>query len=728
MMQDFREAKQKESGEAAEKETKTRMLIVVVGCFLFAVCVAVRLLYVQLIDAGKYRDKARRQYETKVSLPANRGIIYDRQMNKLASNLVYSSFAADPNLINDQEAADEVATAFSKAFGKPKSEYLNKLKKSGNFVWLERRVLPEKANTLVEQKLAGVVEIKELNRHYEGLASQVIGFTDADGKGISGLELSLSDTLKGNDGYIIMQRDGSGRPYPSVGYPKVMPKDGLSVQLTLDMSIQAIVEDELQKGVAASGSSAGTMIAMDVKTGEILAMANYPSFDGNDKSTYSSERVRNRCITDIFEPGSTFKIVAATAAIENGIRKADDKIFAERGKYKIKDKVITDHEPLGTVTFKQAIAASSNIVMAKTGMLVGAEKFYKYATAFGFGTKTGIDLSGEVAGILRPVKEWSGISLPWMSIGYEVSVTPLQVLCAYAALANGGVRVKPFVIKKIFKPSGDKLVEHKPKDVMTVMEKSTSLNVKELFKAVVDSGTGKSARLEGIDAAGKTGTAQKLVNGSYKNHRYAASFVGFFPAEKPQVVMMVMMDSPTKGYYGSEAAAPVFAKVGNRVANSSGEYQRKVQLAMGERPNVKNIFLDTVKTVVVPDVRGLALSDAKEILKVHKVDYKKIGNADGDAKGQHVILRQEPKAGTRVKVWTKVEIEFQNSPTATQKCTMPNLVGLPLDRAVYQTKNLGLKVRFSGSGDVVQSQSPKAGVAVSSDAACVLELKEKRFN
>ncbi|NTW48336.1 MAG: penicillin-binding protein 2, partial [Chlorobiales bacterium] len=534
-----------------EREQKLRTYIVVGVLFVFVGLIVIRLMTVQIVNSAEYKVKAKRQYESRRPVSAARGAIYDRDMQKLATSLTLISFAADPNVFQKQEKKpgetharkpenpERVADSLAKIFRKDRNDYLKKLKEKGNFVWLERNVPIDVAVKVTGMQLPGVRQIREKNRYYENLAAQVIGFTDRDNNGISGIEKQYDTDLRGTDGVIIMQRTATGKYYPAVDKPLVEPVDGNGLQLTLDMNIQAIVETELKRGLDAAGAQAGIAIVMDVRTGEILAMSNQPDFDMNKKGAYQAEAVRNRAITDTYEPGSTFKLVMATAATELEIRKADDWVFAENGKYRVFGQTIQDHEKLGKVTFKMAIAQSSNIIAAKTAMAIGPEKFYEYAHAFGFGEKTGIDLIGEVRGKLKPVKDWGKPTLPWMAQGYEVQVTPLQILCAYAALANDGVLMKPYIVKKVLSPDGDVIKENKPVEVREVMSKSSARYVRNYFKTVVDSGTGMAAAIEGLEVGGKTGTAQLLVDGNYRTGSYVSSFVGFFPVNQPEIAAII---------------------------------------------------------------------------------------------------------------------------------------------------------------------------------------------
>jgi cell division protein FtsI (penicillin-binding protein 3) len=708
MEQDDPKKIQKDTARAQEE--KVRMLVVMGGLMLFGCLVLFRLGVVQIMESSEYQKKARRQYEYKVPVSAARGQILDRTGKPLATSLIVVSFAADPKIVAD---ADTVAQVFATLFGRPKQSYLTRLKEKSRFVWLERRVPMSVAKEISELHLAGVIEMKEVNRHYENLASQLIGFTDSENKGISGVEKQYDSLLAGHNGYMMMQRTATGRAFPAVGSASEESIAGATIDLTIDLDIQSIAEDELGRGIINSGSDAGMAMVMDVRTGEVLAMANAPDFNMNAPSTRTSEAVRNRAVTDVFEPGSTFKLVMASAATELGIVTPETKVDGTlSGKWKIKDRTITDHEPVGTTTFKQALAKSSNIVAAKTGLLIGKEKFYEYAHAFGFGQKTGVGLNGELPGSLKRVESWSGISLPWMAHGYEVLVTPLQMLTAYSALANDGIRMKPYIIKEMRDENGKTILKNKPVQVQRVLKSETAKVVRDYFQCVVDSGTGMPAAIDGISVGGKTGTAQLLTNGSYKSGKYVASFVGFFPVEKPVFAAIVMMVNPRNGYYGGTAAAPTFGRLGGRMVAALGDDYRNEVIRFATRKEQKEkLFLDTVKTVVVPNVCGLDAGEAKQILRVHGLDFK----IETENKG--VVMAQGIEPEKRVAVWTKVPLKFSE----TSK-TVPSFVGLRADRAIYAAEQLGLKVEAVGTGNRVASQSLRVGMTAKPDAAMVLTL------
>lgn len=710
-MQEFREHKKEESQAAQRREETLRFGVVLGGLMLFALAIIGKLAMVQIVEAQEYQKRAKRQYEYRVPIKAIRGQILDRNGRQLATSLLVRSFAADPKVVAN---ADTVAQTFAMYFDKPKSYYLAKLKEKSRFVWLERHVPAALAEEISEKHFAGIIEMKELSRHYENLAEQVIGFTDSDHRGISGLEKQFDSLLAGKDGYMMMQRTATGYAFPAIGAEQEEPIHGASVELTIDTDVQAIVEDELNKGLMNAGASAGIAIVIDVQTGEILAMANAPEFDANKKSTYTPEATRNRAVTDVFEPGSTFKLVMATAALELGVKKPSDKVDGTlSGKWKIKDRFITDHEAVGTTTFRNAIAHSSNIVAAKVGLEIGKEKFYEYAKSFGFGEKTGIGLIGEVSGLLKPLPQWSSISLAWMAHGYEVLTTPIQMLVAYATLANNGMRLKPFIVQRIVDSNGNVIDYNKSETVKRVMKKETAEIARDLFKAVVDSGTGMAAKVEGIAVAGKTGTAQLLTNGNYRSGNYVASFVGFYPVQKPVIAALVMMINPTKGYYGSTAAAPVFAKINSKILSVlEPEMRDDILQCATHEASATRIFLDTTKTVAVPNVCGLSAEEAKELLRLHQLDFKKENDATG------VVVGQGIASESRVNVWTKVPLTFGD------EAKVPALVGLRADRAVHAAEKLGLNVLVQGNGSKVSAQSLKAGSEARKDASLVLTMSK----
>ena len=642
--------------------------------FLFAlllVAIVIKLLSIQVIDVQKYKKMATRQHEREVVEVAKRGGIVDRAGNRLAESVQKISFFADPYLVRNTPVlingvkdtvnkASDVAARFARHFGKSSRYYSRKLRKKGRFVWMERSVPIARAQELMDAKIPGVGFENEQQRYYLNLASQVIGLTDRDNRGISGLEKKYHEELKGQEGIRVFQRSATGERFLAAGEEQINAREGLSIQLTIDADTQAIVEDELRKATKEFEAQAAIGIVMDVETGEILAMANYPAFNMNNRGNYRPEKARNRAITDAFEPGSTFKIVMASAATEVLGRMAEDTLDAHNGTYTIHRRVIRDHEKYERMTFREAMEHSSTIIAAKTAMELGAETFYDYVKRFGFGEKTGIDLIGEVPGLLRKPQDWDKTTLPWMGYGYACTATPLQILQAYATVANDGVMMRPYVVSRMLDPDGNVVNEVRPKKVRRVVKSETAEYLrKQYFGPVVGKGTGTAAAIPGVSAAGKTGTAQKLKNGSYHQGAYVSSFVGFFPADKPKIAAIVVIDEPTTAYYASMVAAPVFSRIGRRMIASSEPLKEALALVSPEKQ-----LLDSLKAVAVPELGGLPGRDARCLLKWTGLAMEYEGSLNDIVTGQGVASGTMVDAGSPVKVTLGHPIGPQSLPSA----------------------------------------------------------------
>ncbi|MCC7158544.1 MAG: transpeptidase family protein, partial [Ignavibacteria bacterium] len=625
----------------------------------------------------------------------SRGIIFDRKMNALVSNLNMYSFAADPNMVDNK---DSVAAIFGGIFGKDKSFYLDKLNtRNTSFIWLERRIDPKYENQVKDINISGVIKLNEPNRvfNYDRLSSQLVGFTNIDNIGLSGVELELNDLLSGKDGYVVMQKDGLGKKRPAVEYPRKEPLDGNNVLLTIDMNIQKIVEEELSAGVSVNNSLGGKVVVMNVKTGEILAM-NCISLDGSSQDKIAE-------ITDLYEPGSTFKIVTGAAALEENLMTKFDVINTYGGEYMN----IKDSHKFSSLTFQQVIEQSSNIGTIQVANRLGRERFYKYARDFGYGITTGIDLPGEMKGRLKRPVEFSPVTLNYMAIGYEVLVTALQMTNAYACVANDGMMMKPFIIKKILAPDGTLIKEFKPSEVRNVISKNTAKTLTELFVGVVERGTGKDAKIDNIKIAGKTGTSQKIVEGKYSKSKYTSSFIGYFPAEDPQIVVAVIIDAPGAGeYYGGKVSAPIFKKIAERIINLTGlhEYsapENEANYVMAGN-NLQNDLLDPNNINLV----NFDITDAVKFLKENEIPYEIEGAKKNalvnsqqfvkDENGNN-IMRLTTSAGVN-------EIELQKDNPAK----MPDLKGMSLRKCIFTLSTMGFDYKVTGTGKVT-GQMPDPG-------------------
>lgn len=656
-------------GEASGKEFGWRLGVVALLFALLVGLIVVRLLSIQVVDVQKYKTMATRQHEREVAEEAKRGRIVDRSGKLLAESVQKISFYADPYLVRNTPVRingtpdtvsriSDVASLFARHFGKNKSYYTRKLRKKSRFVWMERSVPITKAEKLMEAGITGVGYEKEQQRYYLNIASQVIGLTDSDNKGISGLEKKFHDELKGHDGIKVFQRSAIGERFLAAGEDQIDAREGLSIQLTIDADIQAIVEDELRTAVSKHKANAATGIVMDVETGEILAMANYPAFNMNNRRNYRPEKARNRAITDAFEPGSTVKIVMAAAATEVFGRTAGDTQDAHNGTFVVHRRVIRDHEKFERMTFREAMVHSSNIVAAKTAMSLGEQTFYEYVKRFGFGEKTGIDLIGEVKGLLKKPEEWDKTTLPWMGYGYAFTATPLQVLQAYAAVANEGMMMRPYVVSRMLDARGSVVRENSPKKERRVVKPETARYlIDQYLEPIVVEGTGIEAAIPGISVAGKTGTAQKLKNGSYHQRAYVASFVGIFPADKPKIAAIVVIDEPKPEYYASMVAAPVFSRVGRKIIAVSEPLKKELAIVSPAEE-----ALDSLKAVAVPELVGLPGRDARRLLEWTELVMKYDGSLKDIVTAQQVAsgTMVEPGSPIQVTLGKPMEKEFYN--------------------------------------------------------------------
>jgi cell division protein FtsI/penicillin-binding protein 2 len=693
--------------------------IVVKLCFIaFFALIVVRLVKIQVIDSGKYKTLARKQYERSFVLPATRGDIYDRNGNVIVSNTMFLSFAADPKIIGDNQ--DHIAETFARVFGKPRSYYLDKLhdsdqnQNSKRFVWLERRVKPEIARRIESAKLEGIVMMNEPKRlyHYDELAGALLGFTNVDNKGISGIELQYDNEMKGVNGSVVMQRDGLGRVRPSADYPRSEPVNGKDLCLTIDVTYQAIVDEELKHGVEANKADGGCAVVLNPKTGEVLALSMYPCINPNEAGTSDIAIARNRIVSDVFEPGSVFKVVTATAAYENNLVTPEMRFNAEHGKMKValngnKFRFITDTHEYDNLSFQEAIENSSNIVLAKVGKMVGGEKLYRQARDFGFGMMTGIDIPGEVRGVLKKPndRDWSGTTLQTMSYGYEVGVTPLQIACAYGAVANKGILMKPFIVARIKGEDGRAVAEQKPQAVRRVMSQGTIDKLLSAFEGVVERGTGKEARINGVRIAGKTGTSRKYLNGRYVQQNYTASFIGFFPVEDPQIVCLVMMDNPkTRGYYGGITSGPVFRSIAERVIATSYKFSRT---AIAQDPEVQG-------TISVPDVRMLQPLLAKKMLSTYGLNCQTFGTGA-------LVIKQTPEPGKKIENGEAVSLILNDESIVSHDgmIAVPDVCGMSIRRAMNRLVSDEFEIKVHGSG-VVKQQIPAAGLRVRTGSSIAL--------
>ena len=637
-----------------------------------------RFFYIQVIRSADLREMGLKQGQNKVILPSVRGSIKDRNFKPFAENVIHYSFGINPTLVENEQI---ILDAIVKVTGQSREYYHSKFSSTRSFEFLERNLKSSISNSLFAIKDNGFVINKHGYRIYPqgSVGSQIIGFTDVDNNGLSGIELEMDKHLKGRDGWIILQTDGRGRSRQNSGNPRQSPVDGSTVILTIDIEYQSILRDEISKRVEKTGAIGGMGIIIEPFSGKILAMTSFPDFDPNNRHLYKTEAYRNRVITDQFEPGSTFKIVPAVAALTLNCVSLNEEFNCGFGQYNFRGHVINDWKEFGLLTFPQIIENSSNVGIIKIAEAVGANNLHQFVRKFGFGSLTGIQSSGESKGVIKSVSEWSAISLAEISLGHEVSVTTLQLAYAYGAIANGGFLMKPLLVEEIIHPSGRNVYKCSPQIVRQIAPKKVMDEMSEMLVRVVNTGTGTWAKIKGWNVAGKTGTAQKFIDGEYSKTRFITSFAGFFPAHNPQLVGVIILEEPKIGYHwGSVGAAPLFKNVMKRI----------IQMDDG--------------------------------ILVHKpkLDEEKIANDFNPS--TFVALNENDHEEKTPVLMTSVYVD--NSISSENSVVVPNVRGMSMRKAIMVIRNAGLRPKISGSG-AVRYQSPRPGTVTDLYSFCILELK-----
>lgn len=555
----------KATSERSFKQAKVRILLLAILIAIGLSAGISRLFYLQAFKNNDLSKIAVRQHQKTVALEPLRGTIYDRKGRVLAVNLDVESVYAVPSEI---ENTYEAARRLSKLLNEDFRVIERKLKSDKGFVWIARKLDPNISARIKNEDLEGIGFIKESKRFYpkKELFGQLIGFAGLDNTGLSGIEARYDEFLKGEDGFIILERDARGSHiFPSSGYKP--PVKGRDIILTIDEGIQYICERELDKAIQKTRAKSGMIIGMDPKTGEMLAMAVKPSFNPNEFIKYAPEEWRNRIVSDPYEPGSTLKVIVASAALEDKVASPSEPMFFGEDKIDIDGEIIHDTvKEKGRLSFRDVIKRSSNVGAVRIGMRLGKERLYSHLKSFGFGERTDIDISGESKGILRQTREWSKRSIGSVSLGQEIGVTPIQLITAFSAVANNGWMMKPFVVSEI--RDGDKIVRKVyPEIKKRVISAETAAEMTRILTSVVEGGTGERAAIEGYRVAGKTGTAQKIdpKTGLYSDKYFVSSFIGYAPAEDPQIALLVVIDSPEGIAWGGSIAAPVFKSVAEDV-------------------------------------------------------------------------------------------------------------------------------------------------------------------
>ena len=627
--------------------TITKVLFLVV-----TLVVGGRAFQLQVLQGDRLMRLGQRQHLKEWIVLPKRGAVIDRAGESLALSLESQSVYARPHRIQN---VDNVSRKLAGVLNLRVAEVKQKITAAKPFVWIKRQITAPEAEKIQVLNIDGIGMFYEPNRHYpQGqLAGQVIGFVGRDSEGLEGLELKYNDYIRGEAGSSVTERDALGRRVLVQGVEGLQIPPGSDIHLTLDTAIQHIAEKELEASILKYRAKAGVAIIVDPFTGEVLALANYPSFDPNLYNKQSADQRRNRAVADSYEPGSTFKTILAAAALEEDVVGKEDLFYCEMGKYPYAGKIIHDTHPYGWLSFSKILQVSSNIGFTKVAEKLKKDRYFKYIEKFGFGRSTGIDVPGEVPGLLRKAETWSAIDLATHAFGQGISATPMQMVMAYAAIANGGFLMRPYVTQRVVSPQGEVVLENQPHVVRRVVSEKTAKQLASMLSQVTtEGGTGAMANIEGFEVAGKTGTAQKAdpVHGGYSNKR-VGSFVGFVPANNPRLVALVLIDEPEGSVYGGVVAAPVFRNIAQgalrrmMVAPQQAEaLPVAANIAQGELPLRRIVKLSSESAAAdndtqVPDFIGLSMREALEKAQLSKIKVKLQGNG--------YVVKQLPAAGDR---------------------------------------------------------------------------------
>ncbi|MBD3346990.1 MAG: hypothetical protein GF401_18200 [Chitinivibrionales bacterium] len=610
---------------------------------LFGVLVA-RLFYIQIIKGRDFAERSKDQAQQRMVIAANRGAVRDCNGRVLAKSME-SKFRAPLGVFVNLEESGE------------KQKYHT-----------VKRVYP-----------------------FGELAGPVIGYIGRDGYGLSGIEFAFEKYLKGENGWAILRRDGRNNRYKRIGLPQKPPVDGCDVILTIDADIQGIAEHALKQRVAELNARGGMCVVMEPHTGKILAMANEPTFNPNIPLSFSSSQRKNRCIEYNYEPGSTFKVITAAAALQEKVKNVNDSVDGGNGVYKVYDQAIRDHRAFGMLSFTEALSFSSNVCFARIANDVGNEGLYKYAKDFGFGSHTGVQLSGEEKGIVHPVEKWSGRTRVTMAIGQEISVTLLQMAVAFSCVANGGVLFAPAIVDKIVSPDNAVVWKSNYHPVRRVISEKTAANLRTILQDVVEKGTGSRAEIDNLAIGGKTGTSQKLdkETGAYSSSEYWSSFIGFAPVDRPEILCAVLIDEPAEGESGGLAAAPVFRKIISQIiSHPQLDYAEKMLPKSKKKKKNAAPHSTTPVTAAVYPVPSLDNSG-------------KISDA--------LIIFEDNKNGS-------IKSDDAATPSMVR---VPDCMGKNARDAINEINRRGLVPYIYGSGAVTE-QKPSVGATVYKAEICTL--------
>jgi cell division protein FtsI (penicillin-binding protein 3) len=711
---------------SAPRTPSRRLYIFAALLFVWIFAIGFRLVRLQVVKFGFFEDLAERQRTRTVPVEPRRGNIYDRYGHPLAMSIDVDSVFAVPSEVHDKETT---AAMLGKVLNLDPQDILVRLKMARPFVFIARRIDAETSTRIRQLNLRGIAFRKEPKRFYpkRDLGAQVLGYVGMDGDGLGGLERGFDDDLRGIPGKELVSLDARGKWFSRVEKP---PDPGQNLVLTIDQTIQYIAERELQQGMEDTKSIAGTVVVENPRTGEILALANRPTFNPNVFNSVPAEALKNRAVSDIYEPGSVFKVVTYSAALDQHVVTPDDKVDCQHGSIDVFGMKIHDHESLGVVTIAEALAHSSDVAAIKTGMKLGPERLYHYIHDYGFGQQTGIELPGETRGMARPVSRWSKVSIGAISMGQEIGVTPLQTISLLSTIANDGIYTPPRIVAGELPPDGTpKLVVFHSAPQHRVVSTMTAAQMKKMMEGVVLFGTARRAILNGYSVAGKTGTAQKVdpATGAYSKTKYVASFIGFAPVNSPAITIAVILDSPVGLHQGGQVCAPVFKRIAEQVL----EYMHVPHDADVKNPQRQNLQA-SAKDEDLADESSDRLSPPLQM-----ADADATSNAGSQTSPQARVVGVKAPGGAaagvppasgkpQTQAPPRTEIAQASPPpqppspaeqAAPQGTVVldvdsgvivPSFLGKPLRSAVESAQQSGLEINAIGSG-VARQQWPAPG-------------------
>lgn len=677
-----------------QSSSRLRLLVIFGLAVVWMAVVLARVSYLQLFRYREYLERANNQQERIIEISPMRGVLYDRNGRELAMSIPVDSCFANPDEISDPAM---VARLLSHVLGIPAEEIEQKLAQSRSFAWIARKITPQQATRIQALNLRGIYFQKENKRFYpeRTLASGVLGYVDMDEHGLAGVEYSLDKLIRGRPSRMLVFADARRRWFD---HSEASVDKGDNVVLTIDETIQYIAEKALAAGIARTHAKGGSVVVQDPNTGQLLAVANWPGFDSNDAGSYPAEIRVDRAVSDAYEPGSIFKTILFSSAIQEGVAQPSDVVDCQMGSIVVAGRLIHDHKPFGLLTVEQVLEHSSDVGSIKIALRLGAPKYYDYIRFFGFGQLTGIKLPGENRGLLRPVDEWTPSSIGSIAIGQEIGVTPVQMISAESAIANGGTLRRPQIIHQVL--HGNEIVMQGDPDPRRVIDESTSATMREMMEQVILEGTGKGyAQPLGYTAAGKTGTAQKIdpATGRYSKTNYNASFIGFAPVNNPVVTILVNLDSPVGGHEGNATAGPVFKEVAEQVLSymnvphdmpelpnlekaslrqrtrqPSFDTQFDANFAKKTKRAAQSMPLPGADIATVPESSTVAIAEGQTVTVPKLIGQSVRGVTEACSHlgllpilvGDGIALDQSPDAGTKVLPGTKVMVHFGRSSDA----------------------------------------------------------------